>query len=42
MRIQYVFLSTKSAVDFWLHYAFEVVEKVVLTLNDDSAAHYPA
>ena len=30
--LQYVFLSTNSAVDVWSHYALEVVEKVVLTV----------
>ena len=31
--LQYVFLSTKSAVGFWSHYALELVEKVVLKLH---------
>ena len=30
--LQYVSLSTKSAIDFWSHYALEVVEKVMLTV----------
>ena len=30
--LQYVFLSTESAVCFWEHCALEVVEKVVLTV----------
>ena len=31
--LQSIFLSTKSAVGFWSHYALEVVEKVVLTVT---------
>ena len=30
--LQYVFLSTKSALGVWSHYALEVAEKVVLTV----------
>ena len=30
--LQYVFLSTNSAIGFWSHYALEVVEKIVLSL----------